>query len=259
MRPHGRARVSSRSPAAFAICDRCGGLSNHNRLQWQFDYAGNGLINKQLLVCNYCLDVPQAQKRALFLSADPLPIVNPRIQDYVTAASDNRVVIASTSIDSKTGLTVYTFNNRVTSLNNVAADQRVAQEVGAPNGTKNFQSGTDINAVMPLTNLKKYKTPLSVISVKTDGISTLTMTCSSVHGLSSNDLVAIEGGGSNLMDGFYNVTVISATAFSYQPPVAVPNPGAFGPALLQPSTLFLTAIVGLPYGFTKVPQSGATP
>ena len=61
----GRARTSASNPQAFAVCDRCGIWYNHVDLQWQYDWAGSSLINKRLLVCGRCLDVPQQQLRAI--------------------------------------------------------------------------------------------------------------------------------------------------------------------------------------------------
>lgn len=90
MRPHGRASVSSRNPRAFGICDRCGFLYNHHELQWQFDYRGAALLNTRILVCETCLDVPQNQLRNIILPADPTPIMNARVQDYVTASTNTR-------------------------------------------------------------------------------------------------------------------------------------------------------------------------
>ncbi len=78
MRVHGRARVSARDPRAFAICDRCGFLYNHHTLSFQFEYAGAGLYNTQMLVCGRCYDTPQAQLKSINIPADPLPIMNPR-------------------------------------------------------------------------------------------------------------------------------------------------------------------------------------
>lgn len=115
MRPHGRARVSSRNPQAFAICDRCGFLHNHNRLQWQFDWAGASLINKRILVCDTCLDTPQQQLRAIILPADPVPILNPRVQNYVDASTDYRTTQGN-SVDSQTGIPVIGGDTRQTNL-----------------------------------------------------------------------------------------------------------------------------------------------
>ena len=82
MRPHGRAKVSTRSPEAFAICDGCGFLYNHSELRFQFQWAGNKLVNLRQLVCRRCNDIPQTQLRAIIIPADPMPVMNPRPQNY---------------------------------------------------------------------------------------------------------------------------------------------------------------------------------
>jgi len=96
MRPHGRASVSTTNPRAFGICDRCGFLYNHVHLQWQFDYRGAALLNTRILVCDSCLDVPQNQLRNIILPADPTPIMNARIQDYLLAENDVRTTSGQT-------------------------------------------------------------------------------------------------------------------------------------------------------------------
>ena len=104
MRPHGRARVSSRNPRAFAICDRCGFLMNHDRLSWQFDWAGASLINKRILVCETCNDVPQQQLRAIVLPADPVPIMNARPEQYNI---DEMPVSTRTTMDGRVRVIAY--------------------------------------------------------------------------------------------------------------------------------------------------------
>ena len=142
MRPHGRASVSSSNPRAFGICDRCGFLYNHNRLSWQFDYAGAGLINKRILVCTPCNDIPQAQLRAIVLPADPMPVQNPRVQDYVAASTDQRITSGQNTIDPITGLPVINGDVRITQDDNT----RVTQQTGEPPFGLNEQPGTDPNA-----------------------------------------------------------------------------------------------------------------
>jgi len=78
----GRARVSSRNPVAHAICDRCGFRFNHPRLAWQFQWAGVKLQNLRLLVCPECLDIPQIQLKTIVIPPDPLPVWNPRPEQY---------------------------------------------------------------------------------------------------------------------------------------------------------------------------------
>lgn len=82
MRPHGRARVNPSNPKAFAICDRCAFTYNHVDLRWQYDYRGTRLANLRILVCDRCEDVPQPQLRPKILSPDPVPIKNPRVENY---------------------------------------------------------------------------------------------------------------------------------------------------------------------------------
>jgi hypothetical protein len=135
----GRAKTSSSSPKAFAVCDRCGMWYNHYRLRWQMDWAGASLVNKRLLVCDTCYDEPQQQLRAIVIPADPVPVINPRIQDFVTAETNNRFTSGQNSIDPTTNIPIVGGNNRITEN----GDNRVTQETGEPPGGLNEQPGTD--------------------------------------------------------------------------------------------------------------------
>lgn len=73
---HGRATLDVGNP--FAFCDRCGFETNLSDLQWQMQFAGNGLINLRILVCDRCLDVPSPYLQAIILPPDPEPILNIR-------------------------------------------------------------------------------------------------------------------------------------------------------------------------------------
>lgn len=79
---HSRAIVNADAPQAWAACDRCDQIWNHNQLQWQFQYAGPNLQNLRLLVCPRCLDVPQPQLKPRILPPDPMPIMNARPFNY---------------------------------------------------------------------------------------------------------------------------------------------------------------------------------
>lgn len=92
-----RAATSRRYPRAHAICDRCGFEFNHDELQWQFQWAGPRLQNLRILVCRTCLDVPQEQLRTIVLPPDPVPIQNPRPEDYVSANNPNSPIGQSAS------------------------------------------------------------------------------------------------------------------------------------------------------------------
>jgi hypothetical protein len=138
----GRARTSARSPQAHAICDRCGFRYNHVDLRWQFDWAGASLINKRLLVCNPCNDTPQQQLRAIVVPADPMPIMNPRVQNFVTAETSTRYTSGQNTVDPVTGIPVIGGNVRVTQTD----EDRVLQQTGEPPGGLNEEPGTDPNA-----------------------------------------------------------------------------------------------------------------
>jgi len=138
----GRARTSATNPQAHAICDRCGFRYNHVDLRWQYDWRGASSQNIRLLVCNPCYDVPQEQLRAIVIPADPVPIVQPRTQDFVTASQDTRVTSGQNTVDPVTGIPVINGDIRITQNDDV----RVTQQTGEPPGGLNTQPGTDPNA-----------------------------------------------------------------------------------------------------------------
>lgn len=135
----GRARLSG---GAYAICDRCGFGYNHAELSWQMDYAGTGLINKRILSCPRCLDVPQNQLRTIVIPADPVPIQNPRVPNFVYAASDVRVTSGQDSVDFWTNIPIPGGDIRITENLNT----RVLVQTGAADGSLNNEPGTDPNA-----------------------------------------------------------------------------------------------------------------
>lgn len=109
----------------------------------------------------------------------------------------------------------------------------------------------DINAVMPLSGTSAYRVKLRPLSVTSDGNSTITATFSTPHGLATGAQIVVQG----LIDakacGAYSVTVTTATAFTYYTDKPISTI-----ALLTPSTLMVTANIGLPRGYAQVPQTG---
>jgi hypothetical protein len=238
MRPHGRARVDSRNPQAFGICDRCGFLYNHTNLSWQFDWAGVNLINKRILVCETCNDTPQEQLRAIVLPADPTPIINARVELYADAETDYITISGPVVNDPTTGIPIPSTTHIVTGTGN----NYNSQPIGAP-------VGLDINAIMPLQGTISYGNNIPFLSVTSTGTNSVTVTCYSAHGLVTNDQVAVEGLTNTLAMGFYSVTVTNPMVFTYITPSVVPS-GSFATS----TTLIRTAKVGLPYGYDQIPQ-----
>lgn len=138
----GRARTSARNPQAHAICDRCGGRFNHVDLTWQIDWAGASIVNKRLLVCRTCNDTPQTQLRAITLAADPVPVMNPRPENFVNASTDYRTTSGQDTVNFKTGIPVPGGEFRITQDNK----NRVTQQTGFANGSLNQKPGTDPNS-----------------------------------------------------------------------------------------------------------------
>lgn len=138
----GRARTNPSGPRAHAICDRCGFRYNHMDLQWQFDWRGATLQNTRVLVCGRCNDDQQQQLRAIVIPADPVPIMNPRVQDFVTAETTSRTTSGQNTTDFWTGIPVPGDTVRITQNTNT----RVTQQTGEPPGGLNQRPGTDPNA-----------------------------------------------------------------------------------------------------------------
>jgi hypothetical protein len=79
---YGRATINPSDPQALGICDRCGFLYNLNRLRFQWDWAGSGMVNRHLKVCETCYDTPQPQLRAIILPPDPAPKFDTRPEPF---------------------------------------------------------------------------------------------------------------------------------------------------------------------------------
>lgn len=242
----GRARISARNPRAAGQCDRCGLIYNHVNLQWQYDWRGASLQNLRLLVCDTCLDVPQQQLRAIVVPADPVPIMNPRTQDYVSASTDYRTTQGNT-INAKTGLPVIGGDTRITQDANV----RVPQQIGETRADRSQQPGLDQNAIMPLSGTTAYGVVLPLVSVTSNGAGLVTVTCSAAHSLASGAQISAEGLSTATANGFYTVTVTSGTAFTYQV-----NPVLAAGSLLTNKSRIVTANAGLPYNSSQIPQTG---
>jgi len=236
----GRAKTSPSSPRGFGVCDRCGIWWNHERLNWQFDWRGSSLQNLRILVCPPCTDTPQQNIRAITLPADPLPIMNARVENFVQDETDYQTVTAPATTDPTTGIPI----PGTTTLLDQDGNALTTQPVGAP-------LGLEQGAVMPLNGTTHYAVDLLPLSVTASGTDQITVTCQAPHGMATNDQMSVEGLSDVRANGFYSVTVTTATAFTYQTNVALP-----AGALLTSTTNMITALVGLPLGYDQIPQTG---
>jgi len=235
----GRARTSSRSPQAHAICDRCGFRFNHVDLKWQYDWRGASLANTRLLVCGGCYDTPQQQLRAIVVPADPMPIQNPRTQDFVTAESNFRVTSGQNTVDPLTGIPVPGGDFRVTSADDVATDdRRVTQHTGEPPGGRNTLPGTDPNAIT-------YRV---ISSAADNGAGLIRLTVNATSGMITGQQVTIgDVVGTTEANGNWTITVISLTEIDLQGSAFTNAYSSGGYVVNDPA---------LPYGFTEIPKTG---
>lgn len=55
---------------------------NRVNLKYQYEYAGNQLVNTRLLVSARNLDIPNPQLKARSVPADPVPVNDPRPENF---------------------------------------------------------------------------------------------------------------------------------------------------------------------------------
>ena len=138
----GRAVANARNPRAFAVCDRCGLWTNHHKLSFQWDWAGAGMVNKQILVCPRCLDNPQPQLKAIILPADPVPVRNPRTEPFFANETTQRLTGTTVSTLGNTGIPIGAVGDfRITQ----STRRRVTQQTGEPPGGLNETPGVPPN------------------------------------------------------------------------------------------------------------------
>ena len=104
---------------------------------------------------------------------------------------------------------------------------------------------------MPLINNEQFSVELNPLSVTAIGTDVITVTFSAAHGLVTDAQISVDGLSNSQACGFYSITVTTATAFTYQTNTVIP-----AGSLLTSTTNMVTALVGLPYGFTQIPQTG---
>jgi hypothetical protein len=235
----GRARVSIRNPQAQAVCDRCGIWYNHVDLKWQFDWAGASLINKRILVCDSCYDDPQQQLRAITLPADPVPIINPRVEAYLNDSTDYRQVSGYNTTDSVTGIPIPGGPTRVTTADgNATNNKRVTQQTGGANGSLNELPGTDPNAV----------TYRNVTGAANNGIGSIRLTLNTTNGMITNQKVIVRDvNGVPNANGTFTIYVIDSAQIDLQNTTFTGSYVGGGYVINDPS---------LPLGFDEVPKTG---
>jgi hypothetical protein len=79
----GRAAIDPSAPEAVGVCDRCGQLYNLRDLRYQPVIAGTSTLITRLRVCTVtCLDELNEQERVIRIPPDPMPVSDPRVENF---------------------------------------------------------------------------------------------------------------------------------------------------------------------------------
>ena len=230
----GRAKISSRNPQAAATCDACGFIFLHSELRFQMQWSGNRLVNLKQLVCRRCQDIPQTQLRAIVLPADPMPILNPRVNNWQAASTDYRATSGQNTVDPITGIPIPGNTLRITEND----DYRVTQQTGAPNGSLNELPGTDPNAIT-------YRV---ISNAANNGSGLIRLTVNTTSGMITNQQVTVADiVGTTEANGNWTITVISLTEVDL-----------IGSAFANTYTSggYVVNNPALPYNNTTIPSTG---
>jgi hypothetical protein len=84
----GRAVTNPEHPTAFGVCDRCGFWYNLHKLKYQYQWEGVQLVNLRYRVCRTCMDIPQPQLKARMAPPDPVPVWDPRPEQFAQSRYD---------------------------------------------------------------------------------------------------------------------------------------------------------------------------
>ena len=173
------------------------------------------------------------------IPADPVPIVNPRVEPYAWDEVDRRQVSGYNTTSQSTGIPIQQGDTRVTTIDDDVPDQtRVTQQTGeAPYGT-NQKPGTDPNAV----------TYRDIVNVANNGIGIIRVTVSVTSGFITGQKVIINDVvGVTSANGKWTITVINPNQFDLQNSSFTGTYVSGGYVINNPS---------LPYGFDEIPKTG---
>ena len=106
---HRRARapidIDVKSPRSVAVCDGCGMWTMHaHSVEKMEDRGGSVPVGTNLYVCGVCDDVPNPYYSKLVLPPDPVPIKNPRPENYALNPEPMLFIVADYNTPIITGV-----------------------------------------------------------------------------------------------------------------------------------------------------------
>ena len=229
----GHARVSSSSPEAFGVCQRCGFWYQRRELKNQMAWRGAALLPTWVFVCPRCYDTPQENDRVVVWPADPAPIQLALPENFDAASADYMGLTLGAATDPKTGLPV----PGRTAMQTTDGVVMGPTPIGRP-------AGYALEAVMPLAMTDAGvpapgAVPIPVLSMLADGSPVIRVTTPLPHGLAPNQQIAVHGTVDPRASGMFSVSPLTATLFSYGCYDWIPAGSMLSPATML--TLVVTA------------------
>lgn len=139
MRPKSHFKVDPSNPRARAVCDRCGQHWQLSELLWQYQWTGPRLQNLRKFVCPPCLDKPQPNIKTFLYPPDPVPVLNPRVEQYVRDDSPLSAVGASPNFFQPT------YGSRIGSLVGAGG---INSALDGNKAKPSWQSATDLSSTI---------------------------------------------------------------------------------------------------------------
>lgn len=232
------AEVDSENPNAFAMCGRCGFLTNIDKMVWQYSYEGSmSPQNTQILTCGRsgCLDPLNAQDAPIILPPDPLPVFNARPYPYTLEESSWLLTEDGSILTTEAGVAIGT---AIPNPSDNAATAHLQSTILAPSGSVAV-AYLDIFNGNPSAGGVSVLSAITGSSVRTNIAASLT----TVSGIAKNpDRIIVAAASESTVNtnwiGIYSASIsgallMSGTCSVYGPSVTVDNPVVFDALALQ--------------------------
>jgi hypothetical protein len=84
----GHAYTNPHAPRAQGVCDHCGFWFQLYKLTYVHQWQGTKLIYTRFRVCAACKDRPNPQQKARLAPPDPVPVYDPRPENFIASRFD---------------------------------------------------------------------------------------------------------------------------------------------------------------------------
>ncbi len=235
------AEVDADAPNMWARCDRCGFITNIDKMVWQYDFRGTPQpINTRILTCGRpsCLDVAQVQNSPIILSPDPEPVFNARPFPYEVTESSWLITQDGDVITTQDGSTIGTAFPNPTGNAATAHLEALVQAPGADvsvlyldifDGDPAGSGVSVLEEITGSTTRTNIASQLTTVGDLVENADYIVVTTEAEETVNTNHIAFYDAatGGNLLMSGPLNVN---------GPLVTIRNPVVFDPIALRIDT-----------------------